>query len=304
MKGLSTSQIEKLMQIADYLREEREKRAISLEEIAIKTFIPLRLLQALDEGQIERLPEPVFVQGFIRRYADSLGLEGMALAKTFSVESSPTEPPATSPEPKTNVLFLEDRPKEPKSVNTPSTLQTPANRTGGLPVSYTPYVLAGSVAILVLAVGGFGIFRSLDRNSSQEQQAEAIAANRSPDAVPSSPSTPETQASPSPLPEVPQTQTSPSNSPIQVAIDLKDGDSWMEIVVDGKTEFEGTLRQGTQQSWTAQNELVLISGNAGAVYVTYNQSEKTKLGSIGQVKEMVFPPKGDTFSQTNTQTSQ
>ncbi len=65
-----------------------------MEEIAVKTFIPLRLLQAIDIGQTERLPEPVFVQGFIRRYADALGLDGWAVAKTF-----PTQPTITEPRP-------------------------------------------------------------------------------------------------------------------------------------------------------------------------------------------------------------
>lgn len=319
MKGLSTAQVEKLMQIADYLRKERERKSILLEEIAVKTFIPLRLLQALDDGQIERLPEPVFVQGFIRRYADSLGLEGMALAKTFPIEPSPTEVATPEPDdrnehrntaPPVIASPVKEAAKERGATSTTNPPHPRDTRPARSPAR-TPYVVFGSVALLLLAAGAFGIAnRSPQGTRPQGTQEGAIAASpslplESPSPSPFSPPTSEIQATTPASPETSQpSEPLLNDSLIQVEVDLKDGDSWIEVVVDGKTEFEGTLRQGMQRTWTAQNKLVLISGNAGAVYVTYNRGKQTKLGPLGQVREMVFPPKDNTLSQTNTQTNE
>ncbi len=94
--NLNETQAEQLKNIGAYLRQFREEKSISTEEVAAKTFIPLRLLKALEEGQSDQLPEPIFVQGFIRRYAEVIDLDGEALAKTFSINLLPekAEPPS------------------------------------------------------------------------------------------------------------------------------------------------------------------------------------------------------------------
>ncbi len=98
MKGLDPAQVEQIRKMGEYLRREREQRSIPLEEIAVKTYIPQRLLKALELGEAEKLPQPIFVQGFVRRYADVIGLDGLALSKTFVVEPS-IVPLASAPQP-------------------------------------------------------------------------------------------------------------------------------------------------------------------------------------------------------------
>ncbi len=61
--------------IGGVLRRERELRGISLEEIARSTRIPLRSLQALEDDRWEELPGEVFTRGFLKSYAESLGLD-------------------------------------------------------------------------------------------------------------------------------------------------------------------------------------------------------------------------------------
>ncbi|WP_421656564.1 RodZ domain-containing protein [Leptothermofonsia sp. ETS-13] len=305
MKAESSIQIEKLKQISDYLHNERERQAISLEEVAVKTFIPLRLLQALEQGQVERLPEPVFVQGFIRRYADALGLDGMALAKTFPVEPPPAAP--HSPEPES--LKAESAIEKLSGEIVASVVSPPHSPTSRTRVPL-PYVVSGSVAVVLLAAGAFSLFnRPQTAGNSVTSQEGTIAPSTTPNPQTSIEPTPSdaqsqpsltapSEASPTLAPE-PSAQELPIDGPVEVAIDLRDGDSWMEVVVDGKTEFEGTLKKGTQRTWTAEKNILLISGNAGAVYVTYNQGEEKKLGNLGEVKEVTFPPKSEALSQTN-----
>jgi cytoskeleton protein RodZ len=85
---------EQLQRISAQLKAARETAGIELAQVASQTFIPLRLLKAMDEGQFERLPEPVFVQGFIRRYGDAVGLDGKQMAKDFIVDPPSLKKPA------------------------------------------------------------------------------------------------------------------------------------------------------------------------------------------------------------------
>lgn len=62
------------------LREQREKLGLSLEELAQLTRIQRRQLWAIEEGRSDSLPERVYIQGMVRRYADALGLDGQQYA--------------------------------------------------------------------------------------------------------------------------------------------------------------------------------------------------------------------------------
>ncbi|MCW5316797.1 hypothetical protein GTQ43_24165 [Nostoc sp. KVJ3] len=84
MTLLNQAQIEQLKEISTHLRQVRQEKSIRLEEIAAQTLIRTGVLQALEEERFEELPEPVFLQGFIRRYGDALGLDGNALSFTLT----------------------------------------------------------------------------------------------------------------------------------------------------------------------------------------------------------------------------
>jgi cytoskeletal protein RodZ len=56
------------------LREARERRCISLADVAKKTKLSQSSLKTLESGRLEDLPPDVFVRGFIRSYAQSVGL--------------------------------------------------------------------------------------------------------------------------------------------------------------------------------------------------------------------------------------
>ncbi|MCM0589685.1 MAG: helix-turn-helix domain-containing protein [Gloeotrichia echinulata IR180] len=89
MKVLNEPQEEQLQEISIHLRQVRQEKSMRIEEIAAKTRIRLAFLQALEAGRFEDLPEPIYVQGFIRRYGDALGLDGIAIAQTFATHIFP-----------------------------------------------------------------------------------------------------------------------------------------------------------------------------------------------------------------------
>jgi len=71
------------MQPGAFLAKEREKRGISIEQIATKLNLRVQVLSFLESDQYEELPEPVFVQGYIRAYCKYLGLPADAIIAAY-----------------------------------------------------------------------------------------------------------------------------------------------------------------------------------------------------------------------------
>lgn len=79
-----------------YLSRQRELRGLSRDEITRVTKIPPTLLEALEEGEVERLPGRVFVLRYVRAYAEVIGLEpNETVLRYEEVEPSSSEPAPT-----------------------------------------------------------------------------------------------------------------------------------------------------------------------------------------------------------------
>jgi transcriptional regulator with XRE-family HTH domain len=61
------------------LRLAREERGLSLDEVASRTRIPVRHLQHIESGDWDALPAITYCVGFVRSYANEIGLDGSAL---------------------------------------------------------------------------------------------------------------------------------------------------------------------------------------------------------------------------------
>lgn len=72
-----------LQEIGQELRKARESYHLTLQQMHYFTLVPLHHLEALEQGQLERLPEDIYIRGFICRVANALGLEGGKLAASF-----------------------------------------------------------------------------------------------------------------------------------------------------------------------------------------------------------------------------
>jgi len=58
-----------------YLKAQRELRGVSLDKISSETKIPLRHMEALEGNEHDDLPDEVFVKGYLKAYADSIGAD-------------------------------------------------------------------------------------------------------------------------------------------------------------------------------------------------------------------------------------
>ena len=74
--------------VGQVLKEERERKFFSLDEIEKATKIRKELLSALEEGLYQKLPPQTFVQGFIKNYGKFLGLNTEKLLAVYRREFS------------------------------------------------------------------------------------------------------------------------------------------------------------------------------------------------------------------------
>ncbi|MBD2302412.1 helix-turn-helix domain-containing protein [Nostoc sp. FACHB-87] len=239
---LEQQRAEKLKEMGAQLWAARQEKSLSLEEMVVITKISRRLLQAIEEGNLEDLPEPVYIQGFIRQYADALGFNGTEFAKAFPVTVIPATPTAVAP------------------VNRSLKLLRPVH----LYLLYI-FVIICSVSSLSKVLNGAEL--SADNNSQPETVSQ-----------PAPNSKPENTAAES-------VSNNQENQTVQIGVTLKAA-SWIRVVADGKTEFEGVLPEGSHRVWKAQEQLTVKTDNAGGVMMSVNQQEARQMGEPGKAEEV------------------
>ncbi|MCW6531080.1 helix-turn-helix domain-containing protein [Sphingomonas sp. MMSM20] len=67
--------------VGERLRSAREKQKLALAEIAARTRVPLRHLEAIENGSYDSLPSPTYAVGFVRAYARTVGEDEVSLAR-------------------------------------------------------------------------------------------------------------------------------------------------------------------------------------------------------------------------------
>ncbi len=241
---------EQLSELGVLLRSARTQQGLSLEAVAGNTLIRASLLQAIEQGDLDSLPEPIYIRGLIRRYGDTLGLDGETLSSQFFT---------------------------PLRIRRRSWQESPA-------AQLRPLHLYGAYfVILIVAVSGLSYL--LKRTAPESAALPPLDPLNQ--VQPNAPSDPPLSAREGAVPtDLPVVQTE-SQSAIKVEMTLT-SQSWLRITSDGDTEFEGILQPGETRLWTADKALTIRAGNAGGVLVSLNDGQAETLGQPGMVKEVTF----------------
>jgi len=83
--------------IGQALRAARESRNLSLDEVAELTRIRRAYLADLEAMRLDRLPSRPFTIGYIRAYAEALGLDGEAAVERFKADEPDLNEPLRAP---------------------------------------------------------------------------------------------------------------------------------------------------------------------------------------------------------------
>lgn len=135
--------------IGERLKAAREARKMRLDDIAAKTRIPIRHLEHIERGEWDSLPAITYCVGFVKAYASSVGLDGVALGQELREELGVT---------RDRQMALPDyfEPADPARVPPKSIA-----------------MIAAIVGILLLI--GYGIWRSGMLDGSNVDEAEVVA---------------------------------------------------------------------------------------------------------------------------------
>ncbi len=358
------------------LREAREALGLEVGDIAATIHVRPEYLQALEEGRWEDLPSPAQARGFLRLYAEALGLkpEDLGAAEQAAEEAQPAGPPPASPvspeawRPRLNPearerlhrlgvrlqarretlgldyqtiareYHIAPRYQQALEAGRPEAFTGPAQMRGmltlyaqalglepeplleelnaALPdrdatwsrrvarvlagwravlVAALVYGLVGVGVTVVLAWGGYMFWRTQRLARTPTPTLPPVNTLPPPQAtvpLPESgspqptPSPAEFEATPSPPAETEPTQ---EVAPIVVVLEAR-ARVWVRVLEDGTLRFQGRLAPGERRVFRAETRLEVMTANAGALRVTYNQQPLGLLGDEDQIGFWIFTP--------------
>jgi cytoskeleton protein RodZ len=226
-----------------WLRRQREMREISLRDVADRTKISLRYLEAMEEDRFDALPAPVFAKGFLREYARYVGL---------------------SPDEVVNHYLASHKPAEDADTGEMPTVERRSRR------NWTYGVFLLLAGLLLLAAVAFLAYWA-DRHRDEPRDAGSAPSI----AAPTNATNAAAAALPAALPAAAQGQPPPpaqaeqQSAPLELTLDFTK-QCWVLAVIDGKTSLEELRVEGESLQIPAQESIVLTLGNAGAVEAHVN----------------------------------
>ncbi len=262
------------------LREAREKRGISLRQIASATKIPVGVLEALERNDISRLPRGIFGRGFVRSFAAEIGLDPDELVQDFIVQF----PQASVTGGRTAAGQVEDN----EAVENERRMASTFLKLLALSVPIAGVVLYLSAGgRLRFPAGGAPAAPSTPAPSQQSTRTAAsdaaAPARGAPEAGvgPSSESRAAEQSTAAP-PVAPGAVTQGAAAPLAIGI-ATSRPCWISATVDGQKVVARLFQPGDRETFAVTRELVLTAGDAAAVAMTVNGIEARPLGGDSQV---------------------
>jgi cytoskeletal protein RodZ len=273
-----------LPSFGEKLKQEREKRKISLDEISGTTKIGTRMLQALEEDKFDQLPGGIFNKGFVRSYSRCVGLDEDQTVAEYLVASGDAPPP------RTDIGFDGDvaRASEENIRRLEAISDTPRRP---VPWGY----LAALLLVIALALS-LWTRQQRQHTKAQAPPAPAAAITPAPIAVSNQGATPgsgnEAPAnSPSSVP--PKDESASSSVPGEFTLVLQAReDSWVSITADGRATASELLAAGDERTVKAQKKITVKTGNSGGVNFLFNGKKVETGGEYGVVKTITFGPHG------------
>jgi cytoskeleton protein RodZ len=309
--------------VGSYLRELREGKGVSLDEIARATRVAPRYLEALEADQHSALPEPPFTRGFIRAYCQVLGEPpDAALARYTERDSIPT-------------------PAAPVGGTRPA--EQEGRSRGTIVVSFVLLVVLGAALLALTVALRSGRERGVEVAATPVPSAESRAPRPAPAPAPAPTvetpgksagavptpgvvaGTAPTRVTPAPAapapgiaaPSAPTGSTSATDSstrpeapvsasaaaaaivaqeargmgpPYRLVVRTSEP-TWLSVRTGDGRVMEDTIPAGETREWASNTPFVVTIGNAGGLRFELNGRELPPLGARGAViYRLALPP--------------
>ena len=274
-----------MIAIGETLRRERLKRNLDLQQISNELKLSVRMLEAIESEQFDRLPGGVFTKSFVRQYARLLGLDedeiGAEVARLV-------DPPA-------DALPVETKPL-PSVSGFPLPPPVSWDRVSdGFRTRWPDWLPGlGLVVVVTLACsGGYVLWQRAQHAAVRAVQRPApppqvaLAAPPSPAPVP-----PPAEALPATAP--PATEAAAgvdSDAPLRVQLTARKP-VWVRASSNGTILFTATLAANETRTLDAKGAVELRLGNAGGVDILLNGKPIGAVGPEGQIRTVQFTSGG------------
>jgi len=290
------------IRIGKKLQERRNLLSLSLDDIKSNLHIRKHYIESLESGQIENLPSPVQTKGLLANYAEFLNLDVDSLLLEYAEGLQERRLEKTQTENK--------RDKAPRELSSTSLK---------LRNFFSLDLLV--MAVIFIGFGAFviwGVSRIISANSpeaaatSLPEVAEVLLATSSP----TSQDTPSIEITTPPadnegavvVTETPLFTSAVSADAVNVII-VPLQRVWVQISVDTEVTFEGRLIPGNAYDYSGAEKVEILTGNAGAIQILFNDQDLGSMGLIGQVSNLIFTRDGlllptATITPTPTETPQ
>ena len=249
------------------LREARERRGITLRQIANATKISVGVLDALERNDISRLPGGIFGRAFVRSYAVEVGLDPETTIRDFMTTFPNDSVTAGHPTSERNDDF--------------ELLESDCRRAG---------TYLSLVAISILIAGAL-LWVGTGRGVREAPPPALVTARPAPAqlaiepvslTVPSMPPVVPTAALPAETPAPAAAPSAPARDELTAALRVKQP-CWVTATIDGQKMLDRLLQAGEQPTFDVRREMVLTVGDASAISMTLNGVAARPLGKAGEV---------------------
>lgn len=277
------SQRHHLPRKSQLLKATREEKGVSVETVHEMTKIPMDVLRAIEEGYTVRMVSPYYFKGFVKMYAQYLGVDPKEVIED-ALPATPPLQPSSRPAENTKLKFNEfvTRQKKKQLILT----------TGAFVLALGFVWIVGGTAAGILANRSKGSERTVKKepvkskpakNSAKEKQqkektpkskvTEKPAAVDVKVAVPA----PEQSAKVEPAPVAPSSEKKEQSKKITLTIKSK-GAGWLQVKVDGVLVFQSTMREGAFETWEGEKTIELSGKNINNLEFELNGKILGQLG--------------------------
>ncbi|MGA7292058.1 MAG: RodZ domain-containing protein [Terriglobales bacterium] len=289
------------------LKQEREKRKITLEQISVSTKIGTRMLQALEEDKFNQLPGGIFNKGFVRAYSRFVGLDEDQTVADYLQASGDAPPVQPEPGARADAAHEHDQTVRENLRENQDRSARPESRASERQLPWG--LFAAGLLVIALALSIWSHHRRehapqpVPPTTSEATQSVGAAAPGSTEASgeASGAASKSKEAagvlSSTAAERITASKSSEYLSPaapgeFTVLIQARE-ESWISVTSDGKSVASELLPADTERAFHGRKELIVRLGNAGGVDLQFNGKKLSTIGEYGEVKTVTFGPDGE-----------
>ena len=262
--------------IGRVLERARKDRGLTLEEAEKATKIRRRYLEGLEDDDYTVLPDAVYAQGFLKTYANFLGLDGAELSRDLRTRRKPRRERGLSYQPPKREF---ERP-----IIYPGGVSGAEKRK----VSRSTVVTLVIAALVIAALVGTLSFVGLNVRASAGDETPAKVSANGEDRPAGGDEKAGFAEGGSGGEEEEQISNGASLETLSVGVSVEGSPAWVRITSDSETVFEEVAGPGYSRTFEAQRVIGIRAGNAGAVSVEVNGQDAGPLGEPGEIVDKSY----------------